>query len=54
MHYGAPQNNPPKRNHRSSPSIAQRTSPFSASSDRHFAQLENTFNSLITKADRVF
>jgi len=42
MHYGAPQNDPPRRNLRSSPSIAQPTFLFSASSDRHFAQLENT------------
>src|ERR1700722_1729594 len=34
MHYGAPQNHPPRRNHRSSPSIAQRTFPFSAISNR--------------------
>jgi hypothetical protein len=29
-------------------------SPSSTLSNRHFAQLETTFNSLITKADRVF
>ena len=63
MHYGAPQNNPPRRNHHSSPSIAPRTllivtlafrNELSAISNRQFARLETTFNSLKTKADTCF
>jgi hypothetical protein len=64
VHHGAPQDDQPQRNLQSSPAISPIGLPnfpfsifeflFSASSNRHFAQLETTFNCHKTKAARVF
>jgi hypothetical protein len=62
MHHGASQNDAPPRDcwqgrrRRTfySALVLSPDFPFSTISNRHFAQSETTFNSLITKADRVF